>query len=183
MCEVAAPKLGSRRMRLCLGFLLVIASGSAAVPEQAQRPPITGISHIAFYVHDVAAADHFYGHILGGIKAADPEDPAGSRYYFGNQFIELLPASRASRPGMLAHVAYSTTDVRGLRAYFLAHHSLPGELRDGSDGSRWFVIRDPEGNDVQFVGGERANRGSHPEAVSSRIIHVGYLVRNRAAED
>lgn len=171
-------------MRLWLGPLLIgIATASAAVPRRAERPPVTGISHIAFYVHDLAAVDHFYGYILGGIKAADPEDAACNRYYFGKQFVEVVPTSRTDQAGMLAHVAYSTTDAAGLRAYFVSHGSQTGELRNGSDGSRWFAIRDPEGNDVQFVQGGRAQPRSNKAAVGSHIIHVGYLVRDRAAED
>ena len=172
------------KLRFWLGLLLInLATVSSAAVDQPKRPPITGISHIAFYVHDLAAADRFYGYILGGAKAPDPEDAVGTRYYFGNQFIEVLPASKTGRPGMLAHVAYSTPDVSDLRAYFLAHGSHPGEQRAGPDGSRWFTIPDPEGNPIQFVAGGRAPTTQPQGSISHRIIHVGYLVHNRAAED
>lgn len=177
------PKRGAN-VRIWSGLLLVIiASVSQAAPQQAERPPVTGISHIAFYAHDLPAADHFYGYVLGGTKAPDPEDPAGARYYFGKQFIEVLPASTIEAGGMLAHVAYSTSEASGLRAYLLAHGGRPGELRSGADGSRWFTILDPEGNKVEFVTGSRAPATASHGSISSRILHVGYLVRNRAAED
>lgn len=171
-------------MRIWLGLLLInIASASQAALQQAERPPVTGISHIAFYSHDLAAADHFYGYILGGTKAPDREDPAGVRYYFGKQFIEVLPASKTERPGMLAHVAYSTTDASALRAYLLAHARRPSQLYNGPERTRWFTIRDPEGNAVQFVEDRQAPATRSHTSISSRIIHVGYLVHDRAAED
>jgi catechol 2,3-dioxygenase-like lactoylglutathione lyase family enzyme len=167
-----------------LGLLLInLASVSQAASQQLTRPPVTGISHIAFYSHDLAAADHFYGYILGGTKSSDPEDPAGVRYYFGRQFIEVLPSTKSQEPGMLAHVAYSTSNASGLRAFFLAHGRSPGRLNSAPRRSLWFTIRDPEGNPVQFVQDDTAPVTASDTSISNRIIHVGYLVRNRAAED
>lgn len=55
-----------------------------------------------------------------------------------------------------------------------------------TDGSKSFVVRDPEGNKVGFT-----QDGSHPPAppssatqsLSDHIMHAGYMVRNRAALD
>jgi len=156
---------------------------SAAEPNQ-KRPAVTGISHIAVYARDLAASDHFYGHILGGQKASNPEDPAGARYYFGpQQFVEVLPAPPSQGPSMLAHVAYATRDAAALRKYLLGEGREPGALSAGKDGSRWFSVRDPEGNEVRFVQAGPEAAKPFGSAISGRIIHVGYVVRNRTAED
>lgn len=167
-----------------LGALgLAVATPASAESPQA-RPLVTGISHIAVYARDLGASDGFYGHILGGTKAADPEDAAGGRYYFGpRQFVEVLPAPAGQGPSMFAHVAYTTPDAAALRHYLASHGTTATELRTGRDGSRWFAVRDPEGNEVQFVQGGGIGAKLSPAAISSRIIHVGYLVHNRAAED
>jgi catechol 2,3-dioxygenase-like lactoylglutathione lyase family enzyme len=161
--------------------------GLAAAPSSAQpakRPAVTGISHIAVYSRDLAASDHFYHFILGGVKSSDPEDPHGARYYFGQrQFVEVLPARPGQGPSMLAHVAYTTADAVGLRRYLLGHDTSAGELSTGSDGSRWFAVHDSEGNQIQFVQPGRPEARLSAAAVSDRIIHVGYLVHNRATED
>jgi catechol 2,3-dioxygenase-like lactoylglutathione lyase family enzyme len=165
--------------------LLGAALGSAsAEPALHPRPSIEGVSHLAVYSRDLAASDHFYRTILGGRKGTDPEDPAASRYYFGTrQFVEVLPAPPGQATSMLAHVAYETADVPALRRHLVAHGTgATGELHSGADASRWFSVRDPEGNLVQFVQSGRA-QPSRPSAVSDRIIHVGYLVHDRAAED
>jgi catechol 2,3-dioxygenase-like lactoylglutathione lyase family enzyme len=131
----------------------------------------------------MAASDRFYGRILGGTKASDPEASTGVRYYFGpRSFVEVLPAPEGLGPSVLAHVAYITADAGGLRRYLAARGTTASNLHIGADGSRWFSVSDPEGNQVQFVQGGRAVKVA-PSAISNRIIHVGYLVHNRAAED
>jgi catechol 2,3-dioxygenase-like lactoylglutathione lyase family enzyme len=157
----------------------------AAHPASAGRPAITGISHLAVYSADLAASDHFYGFILGARKGADPEDPKGARYYFSpRQFVEILPLPAGQGPSRLAHAAFTTADAPGLRAWLAAHGARGlSPVHRGADRSLWFDARDPEGNEVQFV--EPGSRGSapSPRAISGRIIHIGYLVHGRAAED
>src|SRR5438270_12750359 len=94
---------GGRELRFLLGlFLIATATAPAPAAQQVPMPAVTGISHIAFYVHDLAAAEHFYGYILGGAKSPDPEDAAGARHYFGRQFIEGVPGSQTDPRGRLA---------------------------------------------------------------------------------
>ena len=168
-----------------------IATGIAALlmppgaaPSPAARPAIDGVSHLAVYSTDLAKTEDFYVRVLGARKGADPEAANGVRYYVSaRQFVEVLPAPATHGPSMLAHVAYSTADVAGMRAY-LAANGVAGlsPVRAGAGGERWFETRDPEGNAVQFVqlapGGEAVG-----SAISGRIIHVGHLVHDRAKED
>jgi len=135
--------------------------------------------------HDLAASDNFYGHILGATKRADPQDPAGTRYYFSpTQFVEVLPLSPEHTISRMACVAYNTPDASALRLYLRAHSVETAELRTGSDGSRWFDTKDPEGNEVQFIQmGHAPVLAQSAEPIASRIIHVGYLVHSREAED
>ncbi|HVJ08548.1 MAG TPA: VOC family protein [Acidisarcina sp.] len=168
------------------GFALwLVLSLASGVCQQKDRPRITGISHMCVYSSNLAASDLFYANILGNQKAADPEDSRGARYYFSStQFVEVLPLPAGESINRMAHVAYNTEDAGALRDYLLAHgvHDVT-ELR-GSNNIRWFETKDPEGNTVQFVQPEIASavtNSSH--AISSRVIHIGYLVHSRAAED
>lgn len=172
----------------CLGGAVhaqVVAPSASPVP----RPPITGISHLAVYAADPIASRHFYVDILGAREAPDPEDPSGRRYYFSaRQFVELLPLPAGQGNGRLAHVAYDTADAAELRAYLIAHrYRAVSPLARGADASLWFTTRDPEGNLVEFVqpapGAAAEVSPAEPTAISGRIIHVGYLVRDRAVED
>jgi catechol 2,3-dioxygenase-like lactoylglutathione lyase family enzyme len=78
-----------------------------------------------------------------------------------------------------------TTSAEGLRKYLAAKDwKTPAKVEKGSDGSRWFAVLDPEGNKVEFV-----QPPAHPAAIDApnvighHIIHVGYIVHDRAAED
>jgi catechol 2,3-dioxygenase-like lactoylglutathione lyase family enzyme len=163
--------------------LTILAAGADA---QRQRPKITGISHMCVYSSDAAASEHFYREILGGSKGADPQDPGGTRYYFSPvQFVEVLPLPADHSIGRMGCVAWNTEDAGGLLQYLRAR-GVQGlsELRTGSDGSRWFQVKDPEGNPVQFVQpGRPAAMASDARPIGVRVIHVGYVVRDRAAED
>lgn len=150
------------------------------------RPAITGISHMCVYSSDAAATERFYAHILGAVKGADPQNANGTRYYFSpTQFVEVLPLPAEHTLSRMACVAYNTADARGLREYLRAR-AVDGlsELTTGNDGSRWFRTKDPEGNEVQFIQpGQLTAMPADAKPIGTRIIHVGYLVHSRAAED
>ncbi len=171
---------------VCAGVVFAAAACSGWGQQQAGRPHITGISHMAVYASDPAAAEHFYAGILGASKGVDPETAAGARYYFSPaQFVEVLPLPPGQGISRMDHTAWNTDDVNGMHSYLSSKHT-PGitAVQTGSDGSRWFEVKDPEGNRVQFVQGSGANAGIvSTDPISSRVIHVGFLVRNKAAED
>jgi catechol 2,3-dioxygenase-like lactoylglutathione lyase family enzyme len=165
-----------------MGFSCLQASADA----QPARPQITGISHMCVYASDPAVSEHFYEHILGASKEPDPLDPAGTRYYFSpTQFIEVLPLPAEHSLSRMACVAYRTPDASALRAYLKMHGvNTVGELRTASDGSRSFKTQDPEGNTVEFLEAQRPPvLPANARPISTRIIHVGYLVHSKAAED
>jgi catechol 2,3-dioxygenase-like lactoylglutathione lyase family enzyme len=159
---------------------------SVALAATPARPPITGVSHIAVYASDRTKSEHFYVHDLGGVKGEDPENPRGVRYYFApTQFVEVLPlpAGPASI-NRLDHIAFITTDAQGLLDYLRSKNiAVPAWVEQGRDGSRWFDVIDPEGNKIEFVQSP-ANAPRVPvNAFSNHIIHVGYIIHNRALED
>lgn len=176
-----------RDLPLCrsAALALVAATMIGAAPPETDRPAISGISHLAVYATDMAASDHFYRVVLGGRKGADPEDPAGVRYYFSpRQFVEVLPAPKGHGPSMLAHVGYITGDVARLRTWLDAHGARDlTPVQRGAGGDQWFGGRDPEGNAVQFVQPGSSATAAEEGAISGRILHVGYAVQDRAKQD
>ncbi len=167
--------------------LAMILSGSIQlVSGQASRPAITGISHISVYSSDAGKTDAFYAHDLGAVKAADPENAQGVRYYFSpTQFVEVLPLPQGyTSINRLDHVAFVTADAGGLRSYMGAHGiTVPASVESGSDGSKWFDVMDPEDNKVEFVQVPATAAQVPLDPLSHHIIHVGYMVHNRPAED
>ncbi|GGG99873.1 VOC family protein [Silvibacterium dinghuense] len=166
-------------------FLSVLCSAPLASAQDAARPAITGISHIAVYAANPAMAEHFYGHDIGLEKRPDPEDPSGARYYVNaTQFVEVLPLPASSGNSRLDHLAYTVTDAEAMRAYLAAHAvHVPTSVEKASDGSRWFDVKDPEGNMVQFVQSPSSPARTAGDPIGRHIIHVGMLVRSREAEN
>ena len=158
---------------------------SAQERLQNTRPRITGISHMAVYTSDPAAAEHFYADELGASKEPDPENPQGVVYRVSEQqFIEVLPLPAGHSISRMDHVAFETSDADALHGYLVAHgYREVDAVKTGSDGSKWFFTRDPDGNRVQFY--QAAEHPFHASAalVSPRIIHVGLLVKDRSKED
>jgi catechol 2,3-dioxygenase-like lactoylglutathione lyase family enzyme len=161
------------------------ATGKAGMAGTA-RPAITGVSHIAVYTADPAKAEMFYGHDLGGVKGADPENGKANRYYFApTQFVEVvrLPVEPVSI-NRLDHVAFATEDAAQLLKYLVAQKiKAPKNIERGSDGSQWFTVTDPEGNEIEFVQPPVSLPDIPLNRLSSHIIHVGFIVHNRALED
>lgn len=174
-------------MKRAFGLAVCLLSVSTAAGAAPVRPAITGVSHIAVYATDPAKAEHFYVHDLGATKGADPENAAGVRYYFSPaQFVEVLPlpATQADPKNRLDHVAFATNDAEGLRAYMAAKKiTVPAQVTKGADGSQWFDTVDPEGNRVEFVQAPATTPHVPANPLSSHIIHVGYIIHNRALED
>ena len=167
-------------------LLALLSSLATTLALAQQRPPITGISHMCVYAHDLAASDNFYAHILGATKATDPQNPSGANYYFSpTQFVEVLPLPADHTLSRMSCVAFNTTNAKVLQAYLHAHGvDSASELHTSTDGSHWFDTKDPEGNVVQFIQPSPAHRTAvTTKPISPRIIHVGYLVHSRAAED
>ena len=171
-------------------FAAVLAAFPLAAAAQSvpPRPEITGVSHLAVYTTDAAATDHHYREIVGAAKLPDPENPKGVRYALSaTQFIEVLPLPADLAAGKsivrLDHIAWATASAEGMRTYLAAKGwKTPEKVEKGSDGSRWFSVLDPEGNKVEFV--QSPNKPVQaPEAIGHHIIHVGYMVHDRAAED
>jgi len=164
----------------------ILAGAHDGIAQQTQsRPRITGISHLCVYASDAAGAQHFYVDILGASKGADPEDPKGVRYYFSpTQFAEVLPLPADHTISRMDHVAFTTDDAQALQQYLKAHHATEvTELRRGNDGSVFFETKDPEGNRIQFVQPKADTSAQDVDPVSHRVIHIGFLVHDRAAED
>jgi len=163
-------------------LLLACLVSLPALAQQSTRPAITGIAFARFYTTDSEGAQKFYGSTLG-FERKEADDmwlyPINH-----SQWIEILTTPAPPQPNVrLAAVAFTTSDVTQLQRYLEAH-SIKVEipLKNGQLG-----VRDPEGNLVIFVQRDSekvvARALGSPFATSTRIIHVGFIVTDRAKED
>lgn len=158
----------------------------ACVAQPHARPAITGISHLAVYTSDAAATERYYTQVIGAVREADPENTQGVRYMItATQFVEVLPLPANSGVNRLDHVGFQTANAEGLRIYLKEKGwDVPVKITRYDDGSKAFRVKDPEGNIVEFVEpSAKAKNPDDPHVIGHHVIHVGFLVHSRSAED
>ena len=164
--------------------MLMIFLASAACAQS--RPKIVSVSHLSIYSSDAAKTERFFVHDLGAFKASDPQNADGMRYYFNPvQFVEVLPLPKGPASiNRFDHAAYNVSNAEDMRRYLGAQGMVvPPGVNTLSDGSRYFEIKDPEENRIQFVQPPEHPRSVPLNPLSNHIIHVGFIVHDPAVED
>jgi catechol 2,3-dioxygenase-like lactoylglutathione lyase family enzyme len=170
---------------LILPLLIAFVSiSSLAQTKAAARPRITGIDHVAFYTTDADGAKNLYVTMLG-LAQADPTEPGETvRYLVGKQWVGYSPAPDPKATDRMDHVAFTTDNIAGLRRYLVANGLKPSQIQGRSDHTLIFTMDDPEGHHIEFVERGKGEVASPPaSAVSRHMIHTGFLVQSREAED
>lgn len=170
---------------------------AAGAPDRApSRPPIPGIAHVAFLTSNLAAARHFYGAVLGYDEVFDvklPDSGADVAFFKVNdhQYIELYALSGGPNEDHLVNIAFETPNARAMHAYLESRGVKDmvsvHPLLSGDPG---FSLTDPNGHVIEFVEyspssmtGRRKGKDMPASRISTEIIHAGFIVRNRAADD
>ena len=181
---------------LCVAMAAFAIAVSAQTKPAPQRPRIIGVAHIGLRTDNLDAARKFYSQQLGYEEAFKLDKPEGGLMlvYFkvnDHQYIEVFPGWKGPEQLVLSHIAFETDNAPQLRDYLASKSvKVPDALRKGLDGNISFMIKDPDGHDVEFVqympgSLHSQNFGKFLPAtrVSERIIHVGTTVSDRAAFD
>ncbi len=171
-----------RKLTLAL-ILLSLQLPVFSQPQTAARPHILGIDHVAFYTTAPEGVRKLYADLLG-LAAADPVEPGGMiRYMVGAQWIGYSPAPDQKATDRMDHVAFTTDNIVALRRYLVGKGIKPSQVEGHSDHSLNFTVDDPEGHRIEFV--ERGRNVLSPSlgAVSRRMIHTGFVVYHKDAED
>jgi len=164
---------------LCLAAPLV-------AQDQPTRPPITGIAHVRIDSTDLRKSADFYSRMLG-LPPRSGGCTGMTRPCFilnDRQQVLLSQAPAAPPPNLLFEIAFATPDIGRMRAYLLAHNVPVGPISRDINSVAYCSLRDPEGNAIAFVQlhpltGTKAPAGK----LSTRMLHAGFIVRDRAAED
>ncbi|MGA9811218.1 MAG: VOC family protein [Terriglobales bacterium] len=194
-----------RCMLLAAALLTVTSLTQAADPASPQaaapvaRPAIVGVAHIGLKTDNLEAARKFYTGVLGFQEPFSldktPDEGTGLLLtYFkvnDHQYIEMFPELTDPKMDRLSHISFETTDAEQMRAYLASRGvKVPEKLEPMQDGNRGFDVIDPDGHDVEFVEYRPGSLHSRnfgkflPDTrISTRIIHVGVTVKDRAAAD
>jgi catechol 2,3-dioxygenase-like lactoylglutathione lyase family enzyme len=184
-----------KRIFVALGGLIFCVS--AAAQNGPPRPRILGIASVHFYSSDIKAARSFYSRVLHPEGACFwcEETPIQGVDLVTQQLIVLpivMPLSSGQQlmiskplktppPNLLYEILFSTDNVQAMKKYLLAN-KIPIEKVKGAPDSYCAVI-DPEGHRIAFTQPTQSMPAVSSSSTDMRIIHAGFVVHDRAAED
>ena len=177
---------GSLVKPIALALAATFLSLPLAAQDQPTRPPITGIAHVRIYSTDLHKSLDFYSRILGTAPRNAGCTGLTRPCFIVNdrQQIQLSQAVSAPPTNLLAEIAFATPDVVRMRSYLLAHNVAADPVTRDISGVAHFVLHDPEGNTIAFVQLHPRSVFTAPaEQISTRMLHAGFIVKDRAAED
>jgi len=169
-------------------ILVSIFLATFALAQTPPRPRITGVSHIALFVHDIEKSREFYKDFLGFGEPFKLDNPNGSLSLTfikvnDRQYVELFPEKEANTD-RLNHISIETDNAEAMRLYLKAHGvKVPDTTPKGRIKNSNFNIKDPDGHTVEIVqyepdGLSLVNKGKFMDGprISKRILHVGIIV-------
>jgi catechol 2,3-dioxygenase-like lactoylglutathione lyase family enzyme len=176
-------------MKIKAVMLTMLCSALPLLAADApQRPHITGLSHMALYVHDIEKTRAFYKDFLGFAEPYSLTNKDGSLHLTwikinDRQTIELFPEGTNSGD-RLYHVALETDDAVAMRDYLAARGvKVPDKVGKGKIGNLNYFIKDPDGHIVEIVqyapdSWSTINQGKFlPDTrIATNIPHMGILV-------
>lgn len=170
---------------LVVPVLCLLAITATPAQEQITRPPITGVARVQVYVTNVASARDFYEKTLRFASTKCPNSEiADCLVVNDHQQVQLVAAPSPVPSNLIAKVAFATTDVAQMRRYLISKGLAPGDITTGSNRAQHFSVKDPEGHVVSFV--QLPASAASPKApgqTSTKLIHAGFIVHDRQAED
>lgn len=174
-------------------LLLVILSSciSAAGQNEPPRPHIFGIAGVQILATNRSTSLGFYSKTLN--LAHDPDESLLSQMFFLNPFqdIDIWTPPSPTPATLIAQITFTTDDVPALRRYLDSHKiavMYPPIASPRDIGAYYFTVVDPEGHRIGFVQRRNGEAPVHAQPASLthstfRLIHAGFVVRDRAATD
>ena len=174
------PKAGS--CFFLLASLLLFAAPTFS-KEPPARPKIFGIVGLTFFSSDVPAASTFFQRVADCGSSCALHDGSSSTTITltTGQTIELKAVPQQKPVSLLEEVTFRTDSLDKLAEFLAAHRVKFSRTEDRGKLVRLSVL-DPENHRIAFVDKKAyfLLKGDH----SSRgIIHAGFVVHDRAAED
>ena len=193
---------------LVVGAFVQFAIVYSTAADEPPRPRILGIANVHILVERLAASNAFYSKLLTEERPCRWCGQTGLSAYSVNeyQFIELFPIIRpytkVSPPGnMIDEIVLATDDLPGMRRYLSARGvqiTTPKvvELEPKAKDSKkpplaaeprpeqpFINTLDPERHRISFVQLPAEAFGAQSDLRRKRLIHAGFVVQDREAED
>jgi catechol 2,3-dioxygenase-like lactoylglutathione lyase family enzyme len=163
--------------RYGLILLMMLAAGVATVAQEPKpvRPRILGVAGMAVSSPDQMKSRQFYGDFLGLAQCN------------GSEWLCFQVNEKQNidvDPFLVYDVALETPDSAAMRTYLKSRNVPVSEMTTQKNGTLSFNAVDPEKHRIRFVQHtESVTRQTSGQSVSQQMIHVGFVVHDRAAED
>ena len=174
-------------------LLAILAVGPVTVAQDPKpsRPRITGIAMVR--IINSAPPDEapmeaalLYLQVFGFAGLPGCYDDI-TIYCLGineRQLLSLVTSFDGEANSRIAEIIFETSDVEQLRNHLDSAGFKTSDIQGPKGGNRHFGVRDPEGHRIGFIQFAQTPKfNSPPHQVSARLIHAGFVVRDRAAED
>jgi catechol 2,3-dioxygenase-like lactoylglutathione lyase family enzyme len=194
--EAVRYRVFTRAAACWIGLLLsfVLARPAWSAPEAQStpaRPKITGVAGIAVKTKDMDTARNFYSTIIGLDEAFPTKNPMGGADFKTfkineRQYVYVSSDLKDDQDSRLWYVSFETADARALLTYLSNKGvSVPARIDPDPEGNLSFIVKDPEGQDVQFiqfmpasVHTRNAGRFLSSRRLSNEALHVGYRIHD-----
>ena len=174
--------------QLALFALLWIVALPLNTLAAAERPEITGIALVRLRVSNMDSSRAFYSKTLGLPEVSHGcFSAASSATCFSInslQKLELISSDPAENKNAVEAIGYHVRDASSMREYLLSRGVKCSEVKRAVSGDKFIEARDPEDHRIVFLSPGNGTMSSVAiSPLSNQIIHTGWVVRDRAAED
>ena len=184
----------TRALFLLIPMTFGVLPLTAATPA---RPPITNIANFVVKTDNLDEARRFYSGVLGYDEVfrhrRTISGPAELSVFKVNdhQYIEVAPTLENRSDDKLIQIGFETADARKLRDYLAGKGvSVPSRVSKDSDGNYSFIVKDPEGHNIEFVEylegslqSKYRGKGISERRISDHMLHVGVHVKSPSEQD
>lgn len=169
--------------RLTLLFVALLFPMSCPAQKAPKKPRIIGISEVEMYATNAVATRSFYREVL---DARGPchwceEVPRSPMIVPVNdeQVVMLWSLPTAATSDFLVQIAFSTDNLTAMKRFLTAK----GIAFSAPKGVSEITLSDPEGHRIAFTQYRKVPPNSALVYSALRLIHAGFVVHDRAAED
>ena len=169
--------------RSALLIAVIFCCATAATSDSPKRPAIFGIAHVRILATNLQSSLTFFKML--GFDSTEPCIQRGLTCVpiGAKQYVELDPEQTHMPNNYVEEVGFLTADIEAMGKFLRSVGLRPSAIKTNERSSS-LSVTDPEGNRIAFVQqqGEMYFLDYDPRA-SKNLIHAGFVVRDRGAED
>jgi catechol 2,3-dioxygenase-like lactoylglutathione lyase family enzyme len=173
-----------RKILMVVALFLVSTWLSPGAEISSLRPAISGLAFVRIRVADLEKANSFYSGTVGLPLLSCPGQDQKCFFVSPGQEVDLIKSELVPSENLIALIGIYTSDASALRKYLLSKGQKPELMITDSNGIIHFRIKDPENHAIEFVQAHGvAGSVKSPMLRDSKMIHAGFVVKDRAAMD